>query len=495
MLPAAWLCVLLTSASSISTAFATQRRARGRFGGRNEQGGVTNLAPHVNGSTSTGLAPYKQKLKNSYDLQYTAMIAVGGQEMPAVLDSGSFELLVLSDQCRSCGDSNLYSEARSATLEKVGLQCEHRFGSGTTKSEEAYEEVHVGDEASLRSPKQHFWEVVDADMDILQDGFFRAILGVGPPRNAGTFAEENARMAMAYGEKGADTLQTVAEHTRAASSFLESTKVRSYSVCMGDEAGSPGYFTWNDDAAERLPTRFTSLKIQGDMYWATSMTKAQIGSPTSSRSSAATTEVKAPTSLGCEGGKLTCSAVFDTGSSLISAPREAIDSLQRVLDEWEDPVGDCSDLRGLPDLRFELDGKPFSLPPTAYAGKVSGEIGAALAALMPWLRQTDSGSKHHDCKILLLENENDGGLEQMWVLGMPFFRKYYVNFQLDEKADPSLIALAVADDSCEPAENVDSLLRKGRSGTSALRPLTLDAAHIRAPRRWRRRQRTPPNEK
>merc|ERR1719203_1621642 len=71
--------------------------------------------------------------------------------------------------------------------------------------------------------------------------------------------------------------------------------------------------------------------------------------------------------IACSGG---CGAVIDSGTSLIAAPFEPYSELSNSI---EDILTDCSNIGGLPELHFRLDGVPFSLPPDAYIGNVHGK--------------------------------------------------------------------------------------------------------------------------
>merc|ERR1719343_1962667 len=85
--------------------------------------------------------------------------------------------------------------------------------------------------------------------------------------------------------------------------------------------------------------------------------------------------------LGCQ--KTKCSAIVDTGTSLLVAPSKVVDSIYDLADAWEAAGGTCDDLSDLPELRFTLGGLDFSLPPEAYMGEVSGDSYDDLRKYMP----------------------------------------------------------------------------------------------------------------
>merc|ERR1719316_1580470 len=49
-----------------------------------------------------GAPAYKLRLNNYMNVQYYADFTIGGQTIPAIYDTGSFEIIVLSTYCTSC---------------------------------------------------------------------------------------------------------------------------------------------------------------------------------------------------------------------------------------------------------------------------------------------------------------------------------------------------------------------------------------------------------
>merc|ERR1719329_206410 len=105
-------------------------------------------------------------MRNHGDLAYTATVTVGGQDLEGILDTGSFELLVFSTSCNSCGSvASFYNHSQSRTHERGFLMTMHSFGSGDTQSMLAFEDVSLG---PLQVERQYFWEVYEAQLPILQ---------------------------------------------------------------------------------------------------------------------------------------------------------------------------------------------------------------------------------------------------------------------------------------------------------------------------------------
>merc|ERR1740117_2370543 len=101
------------------------------------------LQPDVTGDvdeSDDGAEMYRQELYNLGDVQYTGDIVVGGQPMRGILDTGSFELLVLSRDCKVCGDRKLLFDHESSPNYAEGqTAAQHSFGSGVTFSNEAFD--------------------------------------------------------------------------------------------------------------------------------------------------------------------------------------------------------------------------------------------------------------------------------------------------------------------------------------------------------------------
>ncbi|CAK0843006.1 unnamed protein product [Prorocentrum cordatum] len=111
---------------------------------------------------------------------------VGEQTIAGVFDTGSFELLVFGEECTTCGKAVGYHHSSSRTF-LLGNHTEtHSFGSGTCQSRDAYDEVHVGPFDAMAFP---FWEVVLAQMPVLRQANFQAIVGIGPPGEPVSTAE------------------------------------------------------------------------------------------------------------------------------------------------------------------------------------------------------------------------------------------------------------------------------------------------------------------
>jgi len=429
------------------------------------------------GGGGAGDGPIVQTLENDADVAYYGTINVGGQAVKAIIDTGSFELLVMGKNCTVCGENHLYDESKSSAGNVSDFQASHTFGSGTTYSVQAFDKLNI---AGLSIDVQQFWDVVDADMYILADGSFQAIFGVGPPKSAVAFAlsdQKSVHEEVAHlkkkGTKITPTMKDIVQHYDDIVDMMENTTsvvqnlaAQNMSVCLGQKSGSKGYYIWNDDATALAPEKFLMLDVVGESYWSAALSSVALKNASVPENATAkqTKVLSKSMPLGCSKHK--CSAIVDTGTSLIVGPAESVYAIYDLADEWEAAGGSCDDLSKLPELQFQLNGKDFSLPPESYMGVVSGQMYDDLAKSMPRLsrkqelrkktlkeNKTDESSY---CEPLVMTMDADSPDGELWILGMPFFRKYYTTFHFTQPKGHKFpvaasMSFSEADSKCKPS--------------------------------------------
>lgn len=401
--------------------------------------------------------PYREELDNIGNVMYTGSIDVGNQSLKAILDTGSFELLVLSSECVVCGDvSKLYDPDSSSDFEDGKETSQHSFGSGVTFSREAFDTVRAG---SMVSRRQHFWRVIDAMMPVLGESRFAAIVGVGPADSLDKLEQTDPgeeRVLVHTSNAMGNGTNEDRGNTSAELGLSTKFGMDTFSVCIRKGSDSPGVFVWNDVHPSRHTGMFTSVPVAGDIHWAASMRNVQVGPDGD------VVEI-----IGCRDG---CAAVIDSGTSLIAAPTEAIMRLDFALAKLRE---DCSNLHEMPDFVFMLGGQTFSLPPDAYIGRV-------VESSKPSARHILRGrfrSKSYQCAPLLMPIDADTQLGPLWILGLPFFRKYYSTFSFDASKKPvqKHLSMALADGDCQPTTEDQSLL----GSRLPMKPALVDLSQIR----------------
>jgi len=393
-------------------------------------------------------AYYDQILKNSQDTSYTGEVAVGGQKLQAVLDSGSYELLVFAKDCNSCGAAGKkgYDRRQSFTFVEGDLAQMLSFGSGNTFCQDAYENLHIG---PLQIEKQPLWEVLEADMDVLEFSDFQAILGLGPVGTVKMQAEMDEKKIEALKKKFEASGARIPNKVRKQVSSQEradmelaslndsvpgNLNVRFLSVCLEQAQGSQGHLVWNDQDPSLRHEAFTRLQVIGHVAWSLSLQNVRLVSNDGT-----------VRSIACSSG---CTAVIDSGTSLISAPDSAIQEMTKYL------VGlhaSCFRLQDLPTLEFELGGVTHTLPPETYMGFIEGYVKTS------WKNRFNQPAfkKVKDCELLMMstgEMSSENGA--MWIMGMPFFRYYYATFDYGKHPAAALgnrsIWTAPVDHNCQP---------------------------------------------
>lgn len=429
------------------------------------------------------MVPYRQELHNEGDAQYTGEVVIGNQSLQAVVDTGSFDLVVFSTLCQLCGDPDkLYDEEKSSTFEPGNISAEQSYGSGTTNSDEAYETVRVG---PLTSHHQVFWKVLDAQMPILSEASFQAILGVGPPSSSFKMALDEAQQVrqeikertdmgenVSQYRSVAEHYEEVAKHAERSTLFTTNVGMHTFAVCLRPGDGAPGVFIWNDNSVEQIPMVFTEIPVVGDTYWSAELRDVQLGpflrDPDGQR-----------TPIGCGHGKR-CSAVIDTGTSLIVAPSKAVARVNMMLQDWASSGVNCADVSSLPELEFTMGGHFFSLPPETYVGEMRGVMSEEMRGLLPHVHNEDGPS----CVALLMTLDAPSQFGPLWVFGLPFFRKYYTAFRFKKnEVDAKKMAFAHATPDCHPTGADPAMLQRGRQANQVERRIgmKIDANKLRVP--------------
>jgi len=407
----------------------------------------------------------RQEMENYYNLQYFANISVGNQVFKGILDTGSFELLVIGQQCETCGDvSRGYNYKLSPTYVEGAYTQMHSYGSGDMYTFEGWDDVRLGDLFTnelpfLQANNLTFWEVIWANMPLLlPKAQFQAIIGMGPPELPSLEAhykvritkENNEFLTQLIGEDRAGKLEQklkqdvsqaiqAAKNADAKETLIEALGVDRFSVCLMKRYLEPGFFVWNDyDPKEKLDM-FTQVPVCGEHTWSATVDNVILeGDHWQSRAS-----------LGCGDG---CGALVDSGTSLLLLPSSIISAMVKVLNQYN---ADCKEIDRFPDLKFKLGGKDVFLPPTVYLGKIFNQAPSPIRE--DWFPE---GGAAYDtvCKLQLMVGTIDVNTNYgpMIILGMPFFRHYYTTFELGDypeyKSTQRSMYIALADDQCEPAQ-------------------------------------------
>jgi len=374
------------------------------------QDDVTDLSSTKSDVTEvTAPRKFRQALDNDADLQYFGNMTVGGQFVRGVFDTGSIEFVVLSSKCEDyCGSraKRLYVAEESKQYNHGTLQQMLSYGSGNLLADEAYDTVVIG---TMQASVAPFWEVTDADMPLLLESTFAAIVGLGP------ISPQVEVLTPGHRKYSKDEAHPFAV-------LQKRMMVKSFSVCLGHEAMSQGFLTWNDDAPQRAPALFTKLRAPDSGYWMAELKHVRLG------------RFRA-----CRRG---CGAVIDSGTSLLSVPSAEHGKLATLINN----IARCDRLDRMPDLQFELDGRRHSLPPDSYIGAVYNDVPQTIAKHFKLIGRPQEKA----CEAAIMELDMDSDMGPIWILGMPFFRKYYSVFEQATESEPASIYTTLANEKCMP---------------------------------------------
>lgn len=382
---------------------------------------------------SSPLTEFCQEMLNVGDVQYHAFLTVGGERLHAILDTGSVELVIVSSRCTPwCGTATLFNPNHSSTYEQGELVMQHSYGSGDLWTQLAFDDVAVG---PFHAHHAAFWEVLDAYMPLLLNSNIGAIVGLGPfPEHLKLLGEDTHQDEEAY------------------AALLGEFHINRFSVCVGRDLESPAYLCWNSRQSAAKPDAFRRVElIDNSTYWSARLENVRLGN----------------VPIGCADGG--CVAVVDSGTSLLAMPGTGAMKMQQSL-----AGTDCGQLSSVAELTFTLGGVTMSLPPQAFMGGADGSVIDNIETTL------SNGSSACEPLIMSVDMQYPG-VGEMWVLGLPFFRKYFTEFVQGSGSTPPALYTSIADGECQPTT-------QAANGTTALgarvdfsSPLRVDASKLRAP--------------
>lgn len=430
-------------------------------------------------------AQNRQELFNFKDLQYYAELSVGTppQKFTGVIDTGSFELVVFSRACEDCGGAT-YDAGASSSHRAGTLANSLSYGSGEIQANHSCDKFAIG---PFQPKDQCFWEGISASMPLLANAQFQAIIGIGPPEtpaaDAWAFAKSTLRHINRYFrkhlgegppndlfEQANEDISTALQISEARP-LLSNFEVRMFSVCLGKRPGSNGFFVWNDTLPLQQPELFHTLPVVGKHTWTVRMAGVHLSERVPTPESEGTIPMP-----GCADG---CSAIVDSGTSLLVMPTDAVDAFVQLLKTRIGPG--CTNLHQLPDIVFDLSGVEVSLSPDAYMGQVSGDVPAYIndVVRVRHLELDDLTGGSGRCQVAVMESFTQTEHGPLWILGMPFFRKYYTTFDVGSNASERSIRVALANDACTPVSPKVPMARAAREVVVQRREI--DLSHVLPP--------------
>lgn len=365
--------------------------------------------------------------------------------MPVIYDTGSFEIVILSDLCTDCETrAPLYSQHQSDTFDQGENIVEtHVYGSGPVTSRKGLETVIVGDHSSpLVATHMPFFQVMSHEIDVWHKwSEFSGIVGLGHSPHVPNSDREDEEDDI-YGDDA---------------SLLTAVGVTAFSMCLERSPGTPpGWLSMGPETeAQTQDPSYQHIPVFGKFHWAVVMSSLEAGGRESYNA--------------CNPS---CAAIVDSGTSLIAAPREAFEALAPVFNAI-DPG--CGNLDTLPDLTFRLGEETFSIPPSIYVIEVEDIRQADQTIWDAWMGPPEL-IKEKKCIPAFLEmNMMEAQYGPVWILGMPFLRYYYTVFQ----REPKSIHVKYATADCQPSSTIPPMYNGFHNKTTA-GVFVNSSAHVRS---------------
>lgn len=364
----------------------------------------------------------------------SVFIGVPAQRFTVVFDTGSGHVFIPSHTCgdEACHAHARYDSARSSTAVAVNFdgrevfdeehdrdQISISYGTGKVVGAFVHDVICAGKPA-LPVPGQSLpphcsWVRVILANQMSAEPFslftFDGVLGLG----LGALALESSFHFLSGATDGRNTRATFGV-------FLAKTDDNSSEIIFGGQ----------DDAKMTEPLRWVPVLRPEQGYWRVAIQRIRVGGQVLDL---------------CEDGG--CSAILDTGTSILGAPTEILEDLFLHTARHATGAEDCRDVPG-PRLTFELsDTVDVALDASDYSRPAALEI-----------QEHEDDPVQYLCRAALLPVDMPPLGTRVFLFGEPVLQKYYTAYD----AESARIGLALSIDSGRQ-ENSDI----GSDGAVAIR--------------------------
>ena len=342
----------------------------------------------------------KPKIQNSYNeilnkkiTEYSGKIIIGNppQEFEFLFDTGSANIIVTSNLClnEGCENKKKYNSSASKTYKQIFHIDQFvndlirnpkerdkiyvNFGTGRIKNYLSYENICLGNKV-LCANQIILLEAYELSSIPFSQVSFDGIIGL-----SFTYLSIN---------KQANFIEMLFEqmkiNKRLFSFYFNINDNKNSSLNIGgiDNNNFIGKITWCDVISENYwEIKIDSIKYDNEII------------------------------IDCENNNF-CSGIIDTGTSMIAAPSDIYNKLDKKLQV----DFNCNNINLLKNLIIKISGVEFILEPNFYILKIP-----------------DTLSYNDNClsAIMQIDNMNNNG--QTIILGLPFLKKYYNIFDRDNK--------------------------------------------------------------
>lgn len=335
-------------------------------------------------------------LDNYFDAQYFGPITIGtpGQEFTVIFDTGSANLWVPSEKCEpgpgagfACLNHNRYDSEKSETWIEDGTKFEIQYGTGSMIGFQSIDHVDIAPTTGgLTAYNATFAEAVEEPGVTFLAAVFDGIMGLSYPTISVNGATPIYNQLMENGD---------------VDSGVFAFWIHRESSQGPHEQG--GEIAWGGVNPERFegefPDAFNWHAVTRKAYWEIDIGGIDV--------------MDIDITSACPNG---CTAIVDSGTSLITGPTEMTNRINRAIGAIEFVAGEwlviCRRIPDMPDIKFTIDGIEYVLKPEDYV-----------------LQITDQGQTQCISAFMGLDMPESYG--EFWIFGDAFMGKYYTAFDFD----------------------------------------------------------------